>query len=78
MKENQNRNIKRGSSADTGRKAYDGYLHACWIHTRIRSNESVTGYFILPECKCSNCGYVVGFERPKCPHCKAIMDEGSK
>ncbi len=50
-------------------------LHAHWIHTRVESEESVNGYFLLPQCHCSNCGTTVGFERDVCPHCLAKMDE---
>ena len=49
--------------------------HAHWIHKRVNSAKSVKGYFILPECRCSNCGAVATFERPKCQKCMAIMDE---
>ncbi|MBQ9328574.1 MAG: hypothetical protein IJ225_08595 [Solobacterium sp.] len=49
--------------------------HGSWIHTRIEDPASVTGYFILPECTCSECGYVANFERERCPHCMAVMDK---
>ena len=49
--------------------------HAFWIHTKRKDDSSVTGYFTLPECTCSNCEFVVSFERERCPHCKAIMDQ---
>lgn len=52
--------------------------HGSWIHKRVQNAESVTGYFILPECKCSLCGYSSTFEKERCPHCKAIMDEKSQ
>ena len=48
--------------------------HGYWVHTKVRNEQSVTGYFILPECTCSMCGYVAGYERERCPHCRALMD----
>ncbi len=48
--------------------------HGYWIHTKVEDSKSVTGFFILPECKCSKCGFVVSYERDRCPHCMAIMD----
>ncbi|MBQ9327796.1 MAG: hypothetical protein IJ225_04590 [Solobacterium sp.] len=48
-------------------------LRAKWIHDRKEDPSSVNGYFILPACVCSNCGYRVGSERDRCPQCKANM-----
>ena len=31
--------------------------HGYWIHTKVEDSRSVTGFFILPECKCSKCGF---------------------
>lgn len=40
-----------------------------WIHEKIQSNQSITGYFELPCCKCSNCGCYVQQETNFCPYC---------
>ena len=40
-----------------------------WMHEEAQSNNSVTGYFKLPECECSNCGCIVQQEANFCPHC---------
>lgn len=53
-------------------------IHAYWIHERKTSSSSVTGYFILPSCICSNCGNFVPSERERCPKCRAIMDAEPK
>ena len=55
---------------DGSRKA----VHAYWIHQKVNNASSVTGYFILPSCICSNCGNYVTSERDRCTKCRAIMD----
>lgn len=45
-----------------------------WIHEIIDDEESVTGFYYLPQCRCSNCGYLSSYEKPKCPHCGMIMN----
>jgi len=52
--------------------------HGFWIHKQVEDKRSVSGYFILPECKCNLCGFTVSGERDKCPHCKGIMDKERK
>jgi len=52
-------------------------LHAHWIHEKKENKASVTGYFILPACRCSNCDTWQPSEREKCPKCGAVMDEPS-
>ena len=52
-------------------------VHAHWTHEKKPDNYSVTGYFILPRCQCSNCGEWQSSERKICPKCKAIMDQQS-
>ena len=47
---------------------------AFWIHEKIDDEESVTGYYYLPQCHCSNCGHLSSYEKPVCPHCGAKMD----
>ena len=49
-----------------------------WIHKQVEDKRSVSGYFILPECKCNLCGFTVSYERDKCPHCRATMDQERK
>ena len=46
---------------------------AYWIHERIDDHESVTGFYYLPQCRCSNCGHLSSYEKPKCPHCGLEM-----
>ncbi len=53
-------------------------IHAYWVHQKKKNEHSVTGYFILPSCICSNCGYFVQSEREKCPKCRAVMDAEPK
>ena len=60
----------QGMAEETKRPEKHGY----WIHTRKENPQSVTGHFILPECKCSSCGFTVSWERERCPHCGAVMD----
>ena len=48
--------------------------HAYWIHHRRRSEAYARGYYSLPVCNCSNCGYLAGMEKPVCPSCRSIMD----
>ena len=52
-------------------------VHAHWIHETKEDLSSVTGYFVLPACRCSNCGTKQNTERSWCPKCKAVMDEES-
>lgn len=49
--------------------------HAYWIHQKVESKSSVTGYVYLRQCKCSNCGTEYNMEKEVCPHCGAIMDQ---
>lgn len=58
-----------------------GMVHvttAYWIHEKVPSEESVSGYYYKRECTCSSCGYHVNMERPICPHCGAIMEAEPK
>ncbi len=48
--------------------------HAYWIHEKIKVKQSVTGYYFLPDCTCSNCGYYSRRELPVCLGCNAVMD----
>lgn len=50
-----------------------------WIHDEIKSALSTTGYFMLPWCKCSNCGFFVQYELNFCPNCgQAKTEEGRR
>lgn len=49
--------------------------HAYWIHEKIKVKQSVTGFYYLPDCTCSNCGYYSRRELPVCLNCNALMDE---
>lgn len=44
-------------------------IRGYWIHDKIQSNQSTTGYFKLPWCECSNCGFFVQQELNFCPNC---------
>ena len=44
-----------------------------WIHERVNSEYSVTGYFILRSCECSECGAICEQESNFCPNCGANM-----
>ena len=48
-------------------------LRGYWIHEEIQSNQSITGYFKLPSCECSNCGFLVQQELNFCPNCGCLM-----
>ena len=58
----------------TGMGARQNTVHAYWIHERIKVKQSVTGYYYLPDCSCSNCGKYSRRELPVCPGCNSIMD----
>ncbi len=51
--------------------------HAHWIHHKRPEADSLTGFFYLPGCDCSNCGYTANLEKKICPSCGAVMDEPS-
>lgn len=44
-------------------------MRGYWIHEKIQSNQSITGYFELPCCECSNCGCYIQQETNFCPYC---------
>lgn len=44
-----------------------------WIHERVYSEYSVTGYFILRRCECSECGAICEQEFNFCPNCGTDM-----
>ena len=48
--------------------------HGKWIHESIRSGNSLTGYFLLPTCSCSECNCCVSSDSPYCPNCGAKME----
>lgn len=48
--------------------------HAYWIHHRRRSESYAKGYYSLPVCDCSNCGYTASIEKKICPSCHCVMD----
>jgi hypothetical protein len=62
----------------TGVQARQTTVHAYWIHEKIKVKQSVTGYYYLPDCSCSNCGHYSRRELPVCGHCKAVMDAKPK
>ena len=45
-----------------------------WIHEKIDDEESVTGFYYLPQCHCSKCGHLSSYEKTVCPHCRSRMD----
>jgi rubrerythrin len=46
-----------------------------WIHDIREDPSSVKGFVYLRTCTCSVCGYKASFEKPFCPHCKAVMNK---
>lgn len=50
-----------------------GAMAPHWIHDIKEDSSSITGYFYLPGCKCSICGFHVNSEKDKCPGCGAYM-----
>lgn len=46
---------------------------AHWIHDVVEDTNFVTGYKILPSCKCSECGYHANRPKIVCPVCGAKM-----
>ncbi len=44
-----------------------------WLHTRVSYEQSVTGYFLLSSCECSECGVICEQESNFCPNCGADM-----
>lgn len=44
-----------------------------WIHEHIASDSSITGYYLSPECSCSECGVIITCEAAYCPNCGADM-----
>ena len=44
-----------------------------WIHDVEEDTNYVTGYKILPSCKCSECGYHANRPKTVCPVCGAKM-----
>ena len=41
---------------------------------KIDDEESVTGFYYLPQCHCSKCGHLSSYEKTVCPHCRSKMD----
>ncbi|MBO7703799.1 MAG: hypothetical protein J6S26_05070 [Solobacterium sp.] len=58
----------------TGAQSRPGTKHAYWIHEKVKAKESVTGYYYLPDCICSNCGFYSRRELQTCRKCGAVMD----
>ena len=48
--------------------------HGEWIHERIKSAESSTGFFFSATCECSLCHTFVQQESNYCPNCGAKME----
>ena len=46
-----------------------------WIHDTREDSSSVTGIIYLRTCRCSQCGFQVSFEKPRCPHCGVEMQK---
>lgn len=49
--------------------------HGYWISHTKQDSKFVTGYRILPDADCSQCGKTVHIKKDVCPYCGAIMDE---
>ena len=63
-----------GNQMDNQAANRPGSVHAYWIHERVKAKTSVTGYYYLPDCVCSNCGFYSRRELAVCRSCNAIMD----
>ena len=48
--------------------------HAYWAHEKVKSSTSVTGYYYIRDCACSNCGQYSRAELATCPNCGCVMD----
>ena len=48
---------------------------AYWVHDRVKSDQVVGGYYILPSCTCSKCGFRSGSEKERCPRCRTVMEK---
>ncbi len=44
-----------------------------WIHVKEVNQAYVRGYKILPNCRCSVCGFYSNSPKTKCPHCGTEM-----
>lgn len=44
-----------------------------WIHDVVEDTNYVTGFKVLPSCKCSECGYHANRPKVVCPVCGAKM-----
>ncbi len=74
QKDLKSRCFLKGGQNEMTEKTDNSGKHGYWIHKQVEDQHSVSGYFVLPECKCGLCGFVVSYERDRCPHCRAIMD----
>ena len=45
-----------------------------WIHDVVEDTSYVTGFKVLPSCKCSECGYHANRPKVVCPVCGAKMN----
>lgn len=46
-----------------------------WIHHFVEDPTYIGGRKYLPECECSECGYVSATEHNVCPHCGVRMKQ---
>lgn len=63
-----------GSQTEVSFKEAKGH----WIHEKFSSDNSVTGFFYLSECHCSECGCYVQQESNFCPNCGTNMRAETK
>ena len=45
-----------------------------WIHEKITDDSYLEGFRYARECRCSECGFLVSWEKPVCPRCGVKMD----
>ena len=67
----------KGVKVAKGQSALEALRNALphWVHETKEDPSYVTGFYYLPGCKCSECGFKVSYERPYCPHCGSKMQK---
>lgn len=68
---------KKGVHVTKGQSALEAIRNSVphWIHHTVKDEHYIGGVKYLPECECSECGYVSNTEHPVCPHCGARMHQ---
>lgn len=68
---------KKGVHVSSGQSALEALRTSVphWIHHTVKDEHYIGGVKYLPECECSECGYVSRTEHNVCPHCGAKMHQ---